>query len=383
MRRESFLAVTLVVSFLVVLRAHFAFGAVSPPTVLKQGYGLGARLEQGGSAVVGSWNKVHFDFTFMYEGSTSDLKAFRLYEKNPNASAFHQIVEFNDLLNVTSSHSAVSGTWSVSRLNTTWIISKRNTALLTNEPVPLYEPTSAYQPGTHRYYVTAVDSSGSESAPSQIFDLDILGPIQILNPAAHATVSLQPDFRWTSLLGWPDNQVLYLITIYDGAKVVWSKTLINTTGELLYAGSPLDPASTYTIDIQGRWTSETLKPLATYFAGSEDVDFQVSSTPPPPASPPALILPPAVPPPPEPSPPKPIVTPPPPSKSAPPVKPSVQKSAPPPPVTPPEPKNEVQKVQESTSEKTPEVQNASPEPPRGFFARLWHAILSFLFGKRD
>ena len=389
------------------LQVHVVFGAVAAPIVSKQGYGLGARLQQGGDAVVGSWNKTHFDFTFMYEGDSSALKAFRLYEKTPSASSFSQVVEFGSLLDVTGSHAAVSGTWSLNRLNSTWIVSKRNTALLTNEPVPLYELTSAFAPGIHSFYVTAVDSYGSESAPSQTFNLTILGPIQILEPTANAVLPLQPTLRWNVVLPWPDNQVLYLVNIYDGTKTVWSKTFISKTGELVYEGPSLDPAATYTLHVEGRWTSDTLKPLQTYFAGSQDSVFHVSETPPVPQ----------IVPPPTPTPsaapvvctqdtkacsdgsfvgriapscefqacpvaktvsPKPTVLPIVP-KTTPPVKPVIEK-----PVLLPPPANsqkieEKPKTQEHVSTTAPEVRNENQELPRGFFARMLKRLLS-IFG---
>ncbi len=373
------------VTFLLSLfQSNFSYGAISAPIVSKEGHGLGARLQQGGDAVTGSWNKVHFDFSFMYEGDVSTLKAFRLYEKSPGASAFSQLIEFSDLLAVTSSHSAVSGTWSLSRLNTTWIISKRNASLLTTEPVPLYEPTSTYLIGTHSYYVTAVDSSGSESVPSQTFNLNVLGPLQILDPVEDSTISLQPSFRWTVALGWPDNQPLYHISIYDGMKVVWSKMLMNKTGELNYDGPTLDPAQKYTLHIQGWWTSDAVKPLQTYFAGSNDVAFHVSATPtpapvivPPSPTPVASPVPPPLPlvvPSPQPTPAKvvPDV-----QKTTSPTKPVVQK------ITPPTQGQKVEKEKEKreVQERTVEVSPKNQELPRGFIAQLWHIVFSFFFGK--
>ena len=411
---KKYLIATAILS-LSLLQAHLVFGAVSSPIVSKQGYGLGARLQQGGDSVPGSWNKVHFDFTFIYEGDTSDLKAFRLYGKGVGASAFSPVVEFNNLLNVTSSHSEVSGAWSLSRLNTTWILSKRNMALLTTEPVPLYEPTSAFASGTHSYYVTAVDSSGYESTPSQTVNLNILGPIQISEPASGATVSLVPNLRWAAALGWPDNQVLYLISIYHGLKTVWSKTLINKTGELTYDGPTLNTAKKYTLHIQGWWTSDTLKPLQTYFAGSQDVMFQVSAAPPLLPSP-STSLPPS----PSPSPTPvaciqevklcsdgsyvvrvapscefkacPMTSPVPPKSVAPSplktpvpiaVKPTIKPETPKPtlptPITTSKKIEEKEKIQEDKVEKPSDVQNKNQEPQRGFFVRLWHRLFSFFF----
>ena len=386
------------------LDAHSASAAVTAPLVSKQGYGLGADLKQGSDSPSDTWNKVHFDFVFMYEGDTSDLKGFRLYEKKPGDANASVAVEFNNLLSVTSSHSAVSGTWSISRLNTTWIIKKRNAALLTTEPVSLYEPISAYPPGTYAYYVTAIDSNNSESAPSQTFNLYVLGPIRVSSPTSGILAPLQPNLQWSADLGWPENQVLYLIFIHDGQKTVWSKTMINKTGEFAYDGPSLDPAKKYTLHIQGRWTSDTFKPRQTYFAGtSPDMDFHVSANPPPPPTPtpsPAPSLAPSPTPSPSPSAticaqdvkecpdgsyvarvapscefkacppaPKPVTASPAPKKT-PTATPNMEKpESTPTPAASPAP---------TESKQTP---SANQEVPMGFFARLWQRIFALFFGK--
>ncbi|MDO8523415.1 MAG: hypothetical protein Q7S12_04005 [bacterium] len=332
--------------FGVISQQSFAAG-VSAPTVVKSGYGLGAKLRQGSDSLPGTWNHVNFVFTFIYEGDTSGLQAFRLYEKK-SSGGFVRVAEFNNLIKVTSSRSAVSGTWAVSRLNTTWTIIKWNQALVTIEPVALYEPVSAYPPGAHSYYVTAVDASGNESAPSQTYNLNVLGSIAVLSPTMNIPAALVPIFKWSSA-GWPDSQVLYTIKINDGQSTIWSKTQINQTGELAYDGASLNPAKKYILNIQGHWTNDALKPLDAYFAAiSSDLVFQVKANQPPPPTPsPSSILTPI------PTPTPKIILPP--------------RSSPVPTFS---------LAPDETPTPSPTPMPAAPVPP-GFFARIFLAIINF------
>ena len=373
--------ITFVVFFCLIIILPFrqAFGILASPLVSKQGYGLGARLQQGSDSLVGTWNKVHFDFSFMYEGDTSSLKSFRLYEQKPGTSGFVLLVEFNNLLSVTSSQSGVSGIWSISRLDNSWIVSKRDQSLLTIQPVPLYEPISTYAPGTYSYYVTAIDTYGVESTPSQIDNLHVLSPIQIITPTSGSPAPLKPAIHWTVVPGWPENQVLYLIDIHDGKTTVWSKTMINKTGELDYDGQPLDPAKKYTLHIQGRWTSAYLKPLDTYFAGSwQDMAFQVSANPPPSSSPSPSLSPTPIPPTPTPlPPPQPLPTP----THTPLSKPlkTPQATATPASLKSPEPEKTTEPQKENPTH-SPQPSPESPpgkEQPRGLFMYIVNIFISF------
>ena len=234
---------------------------LAAPLVVKQGYGLGARFTQGSDSDA-SWNKAHFDFTFRFEGSTGNLSSFHFYEKRPGASGFSRIAEFKNLLAVSGNTYDKSGTWALSRLESTWIIKKFNTALLTTLPVPLYESPSAYPPGIYSYYVAAADSYGNESPPSQIFNIHVLQQFDV--------VALTPQIEWTSVFGWPENQILYIMKLHDGTSVVWSKTEINRENKATYGGPALDAGKTYKAFIIAQWSSSTLKPLDLYHAFSTD-----------------------------------------------------------------------------------------------------------------
>ena len=346
----------------IVLQANEA-GAIGAPTVVKQGYGLGARFMQGSDSDA-SWNKVHFDFTFKYEESTSDLASFRFYEKRPGAYGFSRIAEFKNLLAVSGNTYDKSGTWAISRLENTWMIKKFNTAFLTTLPVPLYESPSAYPSGTYSYYVVAADSYGNEGTPSQVFNIHVLQQFDV--------VALQPQLEWTSVSGWPENQILYIIKVHDGEKVIWSKTEINRGNQTAYAGPTLDTSKTYKAFIIAQWSSSTIKPLDLYHAFSTDKPTPITKSVPPPAPPIPVVPPPApvvsVLPPPTPPP---VVTP----KPAPAPKPVIPepKENKPAPEIPPLPPQ----ASETAQERRPE------SPPRGIPERVLSRISQFFRGLAD
>ncbi len=343
----------------IALQANEA-GAIGAPIVVKQGYGLGARFAQGSDSDA-SWNKIHFDFTFKYEESTSDLSSFRFYEKRPGASGFSRIAEFKNLLAVSGNTYDKSGTWALSRLENTWIIKKFNTALLTTLPVPLYESPSVYPPGIYSYYAAAADSSGNEGAPSQVFNVHVLGSFDV--------VALQPQLEWTSVPGWPENQILYIIKLHDGEKVIWSKTEINRGNQTAYAGPAPDPSKTYKAFIIAQWSSSTFKPLDLYHAFSTDKPTPITK----PAPPPTLPLPaPALP---TPVPVVPVVPPPLPPPAV------TPKPAPTPkPVTPePKEKKPAPELPSLPAEASETAEEKRPEsPPRGIPQQVLFRISQLL-----
>lgn len=400
--------------FVSVLMMFFALSAsaagVSAPTMQQSGYGLGARF--GFSSTPSNFGKAGLNVSFNYNGDSSTLTGFRLYEKKPGDYGFVKVADFTNLLDVGGATYRIAGDWALGRVSGTngWLIHRiipGNAA-----GAPYYGSISDWPAGIYGYYVTATDSQGSESAPSQTSNAHMLPPLSVLYPtAAQSPAPLIPVFRWTTPAGWIGGKSGYDIRLYDNTKEVWVGINPEAEGKKTYDGPPLSEGKSYTIHLHGDYASSYSSPLDTYFSLQQNVEtFTVSVTPPAPIATPAgnpaptPLQPPAqitsvacaqdaklcpdgssvsrvapgcefkacpmLPP----IPPKEISPEP---KITPPAKQTIQKTAPPTATTTPEKGGTKHEIQE----KFVQVPNEQPESPRGFFARLWRDVFAFLFGK--
>lgn len=370
---------------------------ISAPTMQQSGYGLGARF--GFSSTPSNFGKASISISFNYNGDSSTLASFRLYEKRPGDSGFIKVADFTNLLSVGGATYRISGDWALGRVSGTnsWLIHRIITGNAAG--APYYGSILDWPTGTYGYYVTAIDSQGSESAPSQTSNAHMLPPLSVLYPtAAESPAPLVPVFRWTTPAGWIGGNSRYDIRLYDGTKEVWVGINPEAEGTKTYDGPPLSEGKSYTIFIHGDYASYYSNPLDTYFSLPQNIEtFTVSAKPqlpPPPQPTPSPTLPIAcaqdaklcpdgsyvsrvapscafkacpTPPPPKAAP----LTP----TTPPSVKPILQKTAPPKPTTTPEKMEEKNEKQENSAE----VLKDNSEPPPGFFVRIWRAIISFFF----
>ena len=368
---------------------------ISAPTMQQSGYGLGARF--GFSSNPSEFGKASLSISFNYNGDTSTLAGFRLYEKKPGEGTFTRISEFTNLLDVGGAIYRIAGNFKLGRVSGTngWLISR---IIPGNQAgAPFYGTIADWPVGVYSYYIMAIDSQGGESAPSQTSNAHMMEPLTVLYPiASQSPAPLIPTFRWTIPAGWSGGS-RFDIRLYDGTKEIWVGINPETNDSKKYDGPALTEGKTYTIHIHGDYASYYSNPLDTYFSLPRHVEtFMVSAaTPSPPAAtpPPAsvpsvtpsvsLLIPSASPTPtPTPiasSPVKPTATPMPKHSSTP-----VAQSSPVLKHSPTEETNSAPE-QEKNKENT-----AIPEPspsvsaPRGFFPRFFLAIRGFFtmfFGK--
>lgn len=378
----------------------YASSHLAAPLVVKQGYGLGAEFQYSTESL--SEGRAGQKVAFIYDGPTSQLAGFRLYERKPGDVGFTRVSEFIDLLAVGGNTYRVSGLWSLGRVSgtTSWLITRIVPEAKTSSPLPYYGPASAYRVGAYSYYVTAIDANNNESAPSQTTNAHFLGEFTIISPThVQSPVSLVPIFNWSLPSGWPQERSGFIIRLYkkDTKEEVWVGVNPDTMYSKKYDGLlALQENISYTAHVYFVHASYSQDPLNTHLGMPKNVEtFMVSALPPPP--------PPPVPPPPPPAPvivlPPPPVLPPPlpppvaPAKISPPP-PSTLKSVPPPPTSkvavlpPPAQAPQVSapsQEQHTTSSSAEEIAPKKPEAPKslGFFSRIrrgWSIFWGILLG---
>lgn len=376
----------------------YASSHLVAPLVVKQGYGLGAEFQYSTESL--SEGRAGQKVAFIYDGPTSQLAGFRLYERKPGDSGFTRVSEFTDLLAVGGSTYRVSGSWSLGRVSGTnsWLITRIVPEAKTSLPLPYYGPLSAYRVGAYSYYLTAIDAQNNESVASQTTNAHFLGEFTITSPTyAQSPVSLVPVFNWSLPSVWPQERSGFIIRLYkkDTKQEVWVGVNPDAIDSKKYDGlSALQENTPYAAHVYFVHASYSQNPLNTYLGMPKNVEtFTVSALPlplppppaplpPPPPPPPVIVLPPLPvllsPPPPLASPVK-ISPPPLPIPKSVPLPPTSKATVPPPPAQTSQlspPAQEQHNASSSAEEITPEKPEVPPKP-LPFFSRFWRALSRF------
>lgn len=237
--------------------------ALLPPPATQEGNNMGtARF----SYFVGG-DKYSQLVTFYYDASALPrVRSFRFYYQKPTDPFFNVVATFNNPESLPSRCTSgakvgtlISGEW---KLDYTcgWKTAKHGVNPYWRIRLNNEYPSSHFTPGEYKFYLTAVDASGLESAPSSIFKQHVLEPLRIISPTMNQSpVASPPVIKWTIARGWPStlSSLLYDILIGDGKYGVYSKPLWNVDLSLceasfVYDGPPLDPSKTYTIGISSQ-----------------------------------------------------------------------------------------------------------------------------------
>ena len=218
------------------------------PTELRVGFGVGS----GAS----NWVKISESLNFKFDlDSLSNVSAFRLYQKKPQDSAFSVVGEFSDPSAIT--------TCSTKRTDGTWILTSLGGGP-TGCPGPMWyisrtssQPVSNYTFGDYLYYVTALDSSGTEGPATQISTSTLIGTFPIQTPITVETPgSLNPTFRWQSASGWSGALSYWVIVApSDGSSSQRALAGVISSGpdiSKVYDGPALIPGKQYSVWIYGR-----------------------------------------------------------------------------------------------------------------------------------
>lgn len=205
--------------------------------------------------------------TFYYDASALPrVRSFRFYYQKPTDPSFNVVATFNNPASLPSRCTSgatvgtlISGEW---KLDYTcgWKTAKHGVNPYWRIRLNNEYPASYFTPGEYKFYLTAVDAPGLESAPSSIFKQYVLEPLRIISPTTNQSpVASPPVIKWTIAKGWPStlSSLLYNISIGDGKYGVYSKPLWNVDLSLcessfVYDGPPLDPSKTYTIGISSQ-----------------------------------------------------------------------------------------------------------------------------------
>ncbi|TSC72253.1 MAG: lipoprotein, partial [Parcubacteria group bacterium Gr01-1014_70] len=234
----------------------------------------------GGTAPLyeGLYNlSVRFQFP---TSSIANTQAFRLYHKRPGETGYAFVAAFMNLSSLvdpppsanTCNGGARYGEWSIIYCTTFWQISSGS-----------YPPAS-WQIGDYAFYVTAVDSSGRETAPSSVAAERVLERTRILSPIGVQATS-NPLIRWTIAPGFPTDPYAYII-IYDSASKIWTKSVPTsktaTEGSVTYDGPALDPTKTYYAFVRGGSTAPigTAPPTVYVSMHEATTTFSLRSLPP-------------------------------------------------------------------------------------------------------
>ncbi|MBI4087283.1 MAG: right-handed parallel beta-helix repeat-containing protein, partial [Candidatus Liptonbacteria bacterium] len=210
----------------------------------------------------------------------SQVSSFRFYEKKPNDAAFNLVETFANVAPlVTNCSGPIYGN--------AWNLSYACSAGFWDAHSKSTHTSSFFQVGEYDYYVTAVDSSDAESAPSPTLKEYILQPVEITSPtSAQSPTAPTPTIRWNAVSGWPSSFTppYYIQVSEEGALTSYmspvytasvSVTSGSTTGSKVYAGPALDPAKKYIVEIYGSTTSQG----ASYMAMVKDLQtFWVASS---------------------------------------------------------------------------------------------------------
>jgi general secretion pathway protein G len=223
------------------------------PTELRVGFGYG-----GG---ISGWLKISESLNFKFDmNSLSDVSAFRLYQKRPQDSTFSLVGEFSNPSGVTvCSTKRTYGTWVLTSLGggptvcpgPRWLLSRTSSQSVSN-----------YAVGNYLYYVTALDSSGTEGPATQISTSTLIGTFPIQSPITFEPAdSLNPTFRWQPASGWPEALSYWVIVApSDGSSSQRILTPFTSSGpdiSKVYDGTALIPGKEYSVWAYGRSHNST------------------------------------------------------------------------------------------------------------------------------
>ncbi|MDO8669684.1 MAG: type II secretion system protein [Candidatus Buchananbacteria bacterium] len=238
------------------------------PTSLKVGFGI--------ASGVSNWVKTAESLSFNFDvNSLSNVSAFRLYQKKPQDSAFNMVAEFSNPPSSTPCNiNRTYGTWVLGSLSpscpgSAWHISRTSS-----------QPVSSYVIGDYLYYVTALDSSGTEGLASRTSTSTFLGTFPIQTPiVVESPGSLNPTFRWQAASSWSQALGYWVIVApSDGSGQQRMLIPITSSGPAVskvYDGPALDLNREYTIWIYGRsHNSDQTEDRASF--ASETATFRVS-----------------------------------------------------------------------------------------------------------
>ena len=225
-------------------------------------------------------NKVGQKVVFQYPTDTSSMATkFRLYQKRPLDSSFSLVGEFSGFDSTSCTANGTLkyvGEWSMagapySSTCGSWVTYRNAVS------------ASTYSVGEYNFYVTAVNSSGSEGSPSATVKLIFFEPTTITAPTlAQSPVSLTPTFQWTVPSGWPST-LYYSIAIFDSTTAInpfWSNSVLTVSSganSKTYDGPALDPSKQYRLSIRGWGRISTSDPDYTSLPATI-TDFTVAAS---------------------------------------------------------------------------------------------------------
>ncbi len=194
-------------------------------------------------------------FSFQYDASsTSMAQSFRIYLKKPGDGSYGKIVTFNNPYSLVTS-SPGSTLYDGSGWPSSWYLDYSNgcTGKFWHANSTAFSSPSTFPVGEYDAYIVAVDSYGTESAPSAIMKYFNLDRSTISSPIG-AQTTLNPTFTWTVASGWPPSQnINYIPRVYTSSSLIWYPNVIvpsgYTTASKIYDGPALNPGQTYSFDI--------------------------------------------------------------------------------------------------------------------------------------
>ena len=228
---------------------------------------------------------LNFQYYVLFKFDTNTLpnvQAFKVYQKILGASSFSPVATFSNPSSLmppdtnSCSTSTTSGQWQLK------LCPGGNWYATSN-----FLPLSSYPNGRYDFYVTAIDSTGTERTASAIMTTYILGRATVTSPIANGVTTAIPTITYNLSKGWPLG-VSYEVHVYDattGAYVKFFSRSVDPTTQtqdsFLYSdtsssfdNTALTPGKTYYVEAR---VSQTPAGNSTYEALPDGVYFTVGN----------------------------------------------------------------------------------------------------------